>query len=157
MAILYQFLQNYFKGVEDLLNLFKIMPPDHRAKISTVNPEEVVEILEDSKIFVTAMYPTMVWNFGRHLFFQFTIPYSRLSFNWLYFISDGGSNRNIFDLIPIFTKQTKKLQTIVCFVQMRDKSNFSRFHRALQTIFCVSTLKVQKTNEMNLNIFFLFK
>ena len=69
-------------------------------------------------------------------------------------IGNGGSNGNIFDLIPIFTKQTKKLQTIVCFVQMRDKSNFSRFHRALQTIFCVSTLKVQKTNEMNLNIFF---
>ena len=60
-------------------------------------------------------------------------------FNWLYFIDEGGSIGNIFDLIPIVIKQTKKLQTIVCFVQMRDKSNFSRFHRALQTIFCVST------------------
>ena len=58
------------------------MPPDHRAKISTVNLEEVVEILEDSKIFVAAMYPTMVWNLGRHLFSQFTMPYSRLSINF---------------------------------------------------------------------------
>ena len=116
MVILYQIHCCHLKrGPEDHPNLFKIMPLDHRAKISTVNPEEVVEILEDSKIFVAAMYPTMVWNFGRHLFFQFTMPYSRLSFNWLYFIGDGGSNRNIFDLIPIFTKQTKKLQTIFHF------------------------------------------
>ena len=57
------------------------MPPDHRAKISIANPEEVVEILEDSKIFVAAMYPTMVWNLGKDLFFQFTMPYLRLSFN----------------------------------------------------------------------------
>jgi hypothetical protein len=38
------------------------MPLDHKAKISIANLEEAVEILEDSKIFVVAMYPTMVWN-----------------------------------------------------------------------------------------------
>ena len=117
MVILYQFLQNYFKGVEDLLNLFKIMPLDHRVKISTVNPEGVVEILEDSKIFVAAMYPTMVWNLGRYsFFFQFTMPFSRLPFNqlvvffrwrwfyWAYFLFHSHLH-----------KINEKLQTIVLF------------------------------------------
>ena len=117
MVILYQIHYCHLKrGPEDRPNLFKIMPPDHRAKISTVNPEEVVEILEDSKIFVAAMYPTMVWNLGMYLFFQFTMPYSRLSFNSLVvFLGEGGSIGNLLYLIPIFTKQTKNLQTIVLF------------------------------------------
>ena len=98
------------------------MPLDHRAKILTVNPEGVVEILEDSKIFVAALYPTMVWNLGRHLFFSiYNALFKIFLTNWLYFIDEGGSIGNIFDLIPIVIKQTKKLQTIVRFVQMRDK------------------------------------